>query len=378
MPHADVHRGVRGEPGTFCRGRRRREDGDVLARGPPGSARPPPRDRSGAPSPAASTFPPRGARRAAGPTRPLRVVDGPRRRGRGRGGARGSRCGRRPHARAPSSPTAWTASPRGSPASACARGPREPHGAAGLRPHRVLYACLRIGAVVVVADPGSAPRASPGQLRRRPGLARGHPAGLPSAGPRLAGHPDLRRGPRPRVPPGPRRGARRPRARWTRPRAPTCPRRDPDADAAVLFTSGSTGPPGRGLHPPSALRACGTPCAARTGSPPARGSWRLRALRAARHRHWDHVRDPGHGRDRAEDPHRRALADAASAIQATAVFLSPRRSPTSCDPARARRGAARALELVELLLSAGAPSRSRSWSSCRSSCRGDAATPPTG
>ena len=108
-----------------------------------------------------------------------------------------------------------------------------------------VYACWRAGAVIVVADPGLGPRGLARALRGAgPDHVIGVPRGLLLA--RTLGVPGQRIVAGPATPADPAAARRGPRAGRASPgsAAPTAPPPEPAADAecAVVFTSGATGP----------------------------------------------------------------------------------------------------------------------------------------
>ena len=162
----------------------------------------------------------------------------------------------------------------------------------------VLYACLRLGAVVVVADAGLGTRGLSRAVKgATPDFLIGIDKALAAAS--VLGWPgrrisvrDLPAAP----PPAPRRRdlPRRPRPPRSRPQPADCPRRgpapapDPDAPAAVLFTSGSTGPAKGVLYTHRQLAAMRDTVAATLGIRPAPGWWRA----SRRSPCWDRRSEP--------------------------------------------------------------------------------------
>ncbi|WIE75138.1 alpha/beta fold hydrolase [Curtobacterium sp. MCSS17_007] len=228
----------------------------------------------------------------------------------------------------------------------------------------VLYACVRIGAVVVVADAGLGLRGLTRAVRgARPDWVIGALPGLGAA--RTLGWPGRRIATVSL--PGParkalgvehtlvevaRRGAARLAAGEQLPDAPT-----PDAPAAVLFTSGSTGPAKGVVYTHGQLAAVRDVLAAQYGVGTGTGLVAGFAPFA--------LLGPALGaRSVAPDMDvtaprtltARAVADAVAAADATVVFLSPAALANVVATASALTAADRtALGRVRLFLSAGAP-----------------------
>ena len=229
-----------------------------------------------------------------------------------------------------------------------------------------VYACWRAGAVIVVADAGLGLRAMGRALR---GAGPDHVIGIGKAlaaaramrvpGRRIAAGP-LDAATRAR----PRRPARPGRPGPARPRTTTCRRRPPDdAECAIVFTSGATGPAKGvvyrhrqvqaqlevlrstyGLTADDRLVAAFAPFALYG---PALGPGLGR---------------PRHGRHRTGHPDRRARwPTPCAAVRATVVFASPAalRNVVATAGRPDRTSTARALAGVRLLMSAGAPGPGR-------------------
>ena len=161
----------------------------------------------------------------------------------------GRRRGRAAARAAPSRSTCWSGGCASSPPGLAATGVRAGDRVALLVPPgadltAAAYACWRAGAVVVLADAGlGAARPGPRPARRGPRPRHRGPARA-RAGP-AAGHPgppDPRRAGEPGAAPPARLPTRPGRHRPHRPRGRRPPPPGPDAEAAVLFTSGATGP----------------------------------------------------------------------------------------------------------------------------------------
>jgi len=218
-----------------------------------------------------------------------------------------------------------------------------------------VYACLRIGAVIVVADPGLGVRGMHRALRSA------DPAYLIAIGRGLAAARILR-WPGRRIGAGPgaaalgaltlaKLAALGRQARVTHSSEP-----GPDDDAAVLFTSGSTGPAKGAVYTHRQLAALrdalsGFGVTAQTGIVAAFAPFALfgPALGTPSAVPDMDVTAPG-------TLTARALADAVSAVGAQAVFASPAALRNIADTGAALDEPRRAaLEGVTLLLSAGAP-----------------------
>ncbi|MDP9737445.1 MULTISPECIES: alpha/beta fold hydrolase [unclassified Curtobacterium] len=228
----------------------------------------------------------------------------------------------------------------------------------------VLYACVRIGAVVVVADAGLGLRGLTRAVRgARPDWVIGALPGLGAA--RALGWPGRRiatvalsaparavLGVEHTLTEVARRGARRLAAGAGLPAAPS-----PDAPAAVLFTSGSTGPAKGVVYTHGQLTAVRDVLAAQYGvgvgtglvagfAPFALLGPALGARSVA----------PDMDVTRPRTLTASAVADAVAAVDATVVFLSPAAlaNVVATAPALAA-GDREALGRVRLFLSAGAP-----------------------
>lgn len=225
-----------------------------------------------------------------------------------------------------------------------------------------LYACLRLGAVVVVADAGLGTR---GLSRAVKGATPDFLIGIEKAlgAARLLGWPGRRISVRD-LPAAVGRALgvetsldALARSRAEGASARPMPSPDPAADAAVLFTSGSTGPAKGVLYTHGQLAAMRDTVAATFGIRPgarlvagfAPFALLGPALGAVSVTPTMDVTAP-------RTLTARALADAAAAIEATVVFASPAalRNVLATVGGESEAGH-RALERIELLLSAGAP-----------------------
>ena len=165
----------------------------------------------------------------------------------------------------------------------------------------VLYACLRIGAVVVVADAGLGTRGLSRAVKgATPDFLIGIDKALAAAS--VLGWPGRRISVR-ELPAARRRllGVETSLAALTRrtdsasdeppsnaPDPAAAP--DPDAPAAVLFTSGSTGPPKACSTPTGSWWPCGIPWRPRWASVGAHAWWRPSRRLPSWVRHWEPFR----------------------------------------------------------------------------------------